>query len=39
MVYRILVMMNDYDIEAASRVAIDPPGAYAAGNVRKGSFF
>ena len=28
-----------HDIEGAPRGAIDPPGAYVAGNVRKGAFF
>lgn len=28
-----------FDIEGAPRGSIDPPGAYAAGNARKGSFF
>lgn len=28
-----------FDIEGHSRSAIDPPGAYSAGNVKKGAFF
>lgn len=31
--------MLPFDIEGAPRGSIDPPGAYAAGNARKGSFF